>query len=266
MLTNSLKWSCHITTDIKKSILVQLFKFGNNVSEIEFTKVLEELQTVSSDWTEKKVKITSNNSSTYRAIISNVTKITSSDSYLQKIISTILQNNLLAFVKRTTITFQIEGAYAIIKIYLCTLAGDYCNVYIKISLAVKNQKKEIDIMAASEKICFPIFAQNNSLYENIKNKVLTFVLKKMKEQYQKIIQESFYCPLLQTLQERYEEWPEHQQATAYKKLNSIINISTAVLQNSQVVYTKERPSGFSNHRTDNLTKRNLFRFELIEHR
>ncbi|CAG8776287.1 21890_t:CDS:2 [Dentiscutata erythropus] len=37
-------------------------------------------------------------------------------------------------------------------------------------------------------------------------------------------------PLLQALQERYEEWPEHQQATIRKKLNSIINTSTTILQ------------------------------------
>ncbi|CAG8700419.1 5016_t:CDS:2, partial [Cetraspora pellucida] len=214
---------------------------------------------------------------------------------------------------------KVEGVHATIKTYLCILAGDLRDVCIKISLAVKNQKKEIDTMAASEKICFPIFAQNNSLYENIKGKVSTFALKKMEEQYQKIIQESLpLCtgsfsstmglpyahkiqllenhqgltlddfhkhwwiqncslilpikgnnelqPFLQALQERYKEWPEHQQATAREKLNSIINTSTTVLQNPQVVRTRGRPPGSSNRRTDNSTRRDPSGFELMEYR
>ncbi|CAG8665984.1 9525_t:CDS:1, partial [Dentiscutata heterogama] len=73
-------------------------------------------------------------------------------------------------------------------------------------------------------------------------------------------------PLLQALQERYEEWPEHQQATAREKLNSIINTSTTVLQNPQVVRTRGRPPGSSNRRTDNSTRRDPSGFELMERR
>ncbi|CAG8702825.1 5351_t:CDS:2, partial [Ambispora leptoticha] len=86
----------------------------------------------------------------------------------------------------TTVTSRVEGAHSTIKTYLRTSAGDLRDVRIKISLAVENQKKEVDTMAASEKIRFPIFVQSNSLYANIKGRVSTFSLKKIEEQYQKI--------------------------------------------------------------------------------
>ncbi|CAG8694673.1 13890_t:CDS:2 [Cetraspora pellucida] len=80
-----------------------------------------------------------------------------------------------------TITSRVESTHATIKTYLHTLAGALYDVHVKISLAVENQKKEIDTMIASEKIRSPIFAQNSSLYENGRGKISNFALKKVNE-------------------------------------------------------------------------------------
>ncbi|CAG8749186.1 2962_t:CDS:2 [Cetraspora pellucida] len=45
-----------VQPDTEKNILAQLFRFGDCVPDAEFLKVLTELQTVSSNWTEKRVK------------------------------------------------------------------------------------------------------------------------------------------------------------------------------------------------------------------
>ncbi|CAG8749667.1 19118_t:CDS:2 [Cetraspora pellucida] len=56
--TNPFKYSCCITTEAEKTILAQLFKLGDSdiASENKIKKVLSELLTISSDWTEKRVK------------------------------------------------------------------------------------------------------------------------------------------------------------------------------------------------------------------
>ncbi|CAI2191474.1 13457_t:CDS:2, partial [Funneliformis geosporum] len=46
----------HITTDAEKAILVQLFEFEKELPEIAISKVLSEIQTVSSNWTAERVK------------------------------------------------------------------------------------------------------------------------------------------------------------------------------------------------------------------
>ncbi|CAG8458404.1 9522_t:CDS:2 [Cetraspora pellucida] len=234
----------------------------------------------------------------------------------------IMKNCKSQFEEGTTVTSRVEGAHATIKTYLHTSAGDLRNVRIKLSLAVNNQKQELDTKISSEKIRFPTFVQNNSLYANIKNKISNFALKKVDEQYQRIkcattqdplppctgsfsstmglpcahkiqiiennqgltlddfhehwwIQEHSSIPsietniqelqpLLQTLQEKYEEWPEHQQSAAREKLNNLINTPLTVLQNPQIVRTRGRPAGASNRRKNNSTRRDPSGFELVE--
>ncbi|CAG8599211.1 6757_t:CDS:2 [Cetraspora pellucida] len=212
----------------------------------------------------------------------------------------------------TTITSCIEDAHTIIKTYLCTSAGDLCDVCIKLSLAVNNQKQELDTKISSEKFHFPTFVQNNSFYANIKVKISNFALKKVDEQYQRIkcataqdllplctgsflstmglpcltlddFHEHWWIqdcssipsietniqelqPLLQTLQEKYEEWPEHQQSAAQEKLNNLINTLLTVLQNPQIVRTRGKPASASNHQKNDSTRRDPSGFELVEHK
>jgi len=45
----------HTTTDAEKNILIQLFEFEEKIPEIAISKVLSELQTISSDWTVERV-------------------------------------------------------------------------------------------------------------------------------------------------------------------------------------------------------------------
>ncbi|CAG8503200.1 12601_t:CDS:2 [Cetraspora pellucida] len=73
-------------------------------------------------------------------------------------------------------------------------------------------------------------------------------------------------PLLQTLQEKYEEWPEHQQVAVREKLNNMINTPLTTLQNPQVVRTRGRPPGALNRRTNNSTRRDPSGFELVDRR
>ncbi|CAI2179840.1 1955_t:CDS:2 [Funneliformis geosporum] len=54
--TDHLKKIRCITTDAEKAILVQLFEFEKELPEITISKVLSEIQTVSSNWTAKRVK------------------------------------------------------------------------------------------------------------------------------------------------------------------------------------------------------------------
>ncbi|CAG8663420.1 765_t:CDS:2, partial [Ambispora gerdemannii] len=172
-----------------------------------------------------------------------------------------------------------------------------------------------------------VFAHNNLLYVNIRDKVSTFALKKVNEQYQKanrattqepllsctrsfsstmglpcahdiqrlgnrqslmlddihehwwiqerspipqyeenVLHEDVLQPLLQNLQERYKEWPEYQQVTTRVTLNNMINTPLLILQNPQIVHTRGRPVGTSNHRQTNSTKRDSSGFELVDRR
>ncbi|CAG8567743.1 21158_t:CDS:2 [Gigaspora rosea] len=74
----------------------------------------------------------------------------------------------------------------------------------------------------------------------------------------------FLQPLLQNFQERYQNWPEIQQKAAQETLNNLINTPTMVLQDPVVISTRGRPSGSSNNRITNSTKRDLSGFELVE--
>ncbi|CAG8468386.1 4244_t:CDS:2 [Cetraspora pellucida] len=53
--------------------------------------------------------------------------------------------------------------------------------------------------------------------------------------------------ILQNLQSKYQNWPEHQQAATREALNNMINAPVIVLQNPQIIHTRGRPSGSSNH-------------------
>ena len=53
-------------------------------------------------------------------------------------------------------------------------------------------------------------------------------------------------PLLQKLQERYQEWPKFQQEEAQVALNNMVNAPFMVLQNPKVIPTKGHPSGATN--------------------
>ncbi|CAG8580965.1 4956_t:CDS:2, partial [Scutellospora calospora] len=85
----------------------------------------------------------------------------------------------------TTVTSHIEGSHVTLKAYLQTSTGDLHHVYTTISLAVTNQRKEFNTMIASERIRIPAFATYNSLYSNIRDKVSSFALNKINDQYQK---------------------------------------------------------------------------------
>ena len=53
--TSHSKKKRHTTTDAEKNILIQLFEFEEKIPEIAISKVLSELQTISSDWTVERV-------------------------------------------------------------------------------------------------------------------------------------------------------------------------------------------------------------------
>ncbi|CAB4388322.1 unnamed protein product [Rhizophagus irregularis] len=73
-------------------------------------------------------------------------------------------------------------------------------------------------------------------------------------------------PILQNLQEKYQEWPEFQQKAAQETLNNMFNAPIMVLQNPKVVSTKGRPSGATNKRSNTSTRRDPSGFELVEQR
>ncbi|CAG8627497.1 2243_t:CDS:2, partial [Dentiscutata heterogama] len=124
----------------------------------------------------------------------------------------------------TTVTSHIESSHATLKAYLQTSTGDLYRVYTAISLAVTNQKKELNTMIASEHIRIPAFATNNSLYRNIKGR----------------------------------------QLAAQDTLKSIIDEPSMALQNPGIVRTKGRPSGAPNNQKVNSTKRDPSGFELVD--
>ncbi|CAG8759442.1 2672_t:CDS:2 [Cetraspora pellucida] len=224
-----------------------------------------------------------------------------------------------------TVTSRIEGSHAVLKAYLQTSARDLHWVCMTITLAVTNQKKEIDSIIESEHIHIPIFACNNSLYANLRGKVSAFAFKKINKQYQRITlqkqlppctrsfsrtislpcahyiqnldanqsipleniykhwwiqecppipqirknilhHEDLLEPLLQNLEERYQEWSEHQRVAARETLNNMIDSPIMALRDPQVVRTKGHPSDASNHRPTNTTKRDPFGFEFVDHK
>ncbi|CAG8532717.1 14492_t:CDS:2 [Cetraspora pellucida] len=203
----------------------------------------------------------------------------------------------------TTVTSRIEDAHSTLKAYLQVSTEDLYYIHTTISLAVTNQKKEIDAMVASERIHVPLFALNNPLYSNIRGKVSTFALKKINEQCQKtncaitekplppctgsfsktmglpcahtisllendqaLILDNALQSLLQNLQKRYQEWLKSQQETAQVTLDNMINTLLIVLQNPREVFTRGHPSGTSHCSLANSTRRNPSGFELVEHK
>ncbi|CAG8663985.1 10539_t:CDS:2 [Cetraspora pellucida] len=68
--------------------------------------------------------------------------------------------------------------------------------------------------------------------------------------------ENLLQPLLQNLEQRYHEWPKHQQTAVKKILNDIIDTPLMALQNPQVVHTKGCPSGIQNRQPTNTTRCN----------
>ncbi|CAG8761600.1 15595_t:CDS:2, partial [Funneliformis caledonium] len=151
-------------------------------------------------------------------------------------------------------------------------------------------------MVASNRIHLPIFTHNNPLYANIKGRVSIFVLKKINKQYQKAahatiqeplppciksfsktmgyslvpqadentsLHEDTLQPLLRNLQKRYQEWPKFQQVAAHVILDNMINAPLMVLQNPKVIPTRGRPSGTTNKRSTNSTKRDPSGFEFV---
>ncbi|CAG8802732.1 4770_t:CDS:1 [Cetraspora pellucida] len=85
----------------------------------------------------------------------------------------------------TIVISRIEGTYATLKAYLQTSTDDLYQVYLSITLAVTNQKKEINSRIEWECINILVFAYNNLLYANLRGKVSIFALKKINDQYQK---------------------------------------------------------------------------------
>ena len=71
-------------------------------------------------------------------------------------------------------------------------------------------------------------------------------------------------PLLQNLQERYQEWPKHQQIAAQATLDNMINAPLMTPQDPKIVPTKGRPFGATNKRPTNTTRRDPSGFELVE--
>ncbi|CAG8774894.1 45544_t:CDS:2, partial [Gigaspora margarita] len=194
----------------------------------------------------------------------------------------------------TTMTSRVKGAYATLKAYLRISTGDLYHIHETITLAVNNQKKDIDAMAASERICFPAFTHNNPFYTNVKGMISTYALKKVYNQYQKANGNTSEEPLplctgsflstiglpcahvlfqrLEsnqnlTIDDFYEHWwiQEHMpmlqiEETAQESLSNIINASLVNQQNPQVVRTRGCPSGSSNCRQDNSTRRDPSEF------
>ncbi|CAG8648222.1 16358_t:CDS:2 [Gigaspora margarita] len=146
-------------------------------------------------------------------------------------------------------------------------------------------------MIASEYICIPAFATNNSLYRNIKSKVSTFALKKINDQYQKAknatLQELLpLCPgsfsktmgllcahFIQYLENdqslmlnyrKYQEWSKFQQLAIQDALKSIIDEPSIALQDPSIVHTKGCPPGAPNNQKVNSTKRDPSGFKLID--
>ncbi|CAG8711484.1 8912_t:CDS:1, partial [Cetraspora pellucida] len=73
-------------------------------------------------------------------------------------------------------------------------------------------------------------------------------------------------PLLQNLEERYQEWPEHQRAAARETLNNMIDSPIMALRDPQVINTKGRPSDAPNRQPTNTTRRDPSGFEFVDHR
>lgn len=84
------------------------------------------------------------------------------------------------------VTSHIEGSHAVLKSYLQTSTGGLHRVCTTITLAVTNQKKEIDSIIESERIHTPIFACNNFLYTNLRGKISAFALQKINELHKRI--------------------------------------------------------------------------------
>ncbi|CAG8725392.1 4072_t:CDS:2, partial [Acaulospora morrowiae] len=263
--------------------------------------------------------------------LERVREMTVSGSRSRKIVSTLRQNDELTLVTNRDIynaREQLRQQYLAGRTPIQALVdklqeGDLYQVRKTISLAIINQKKEIDAMIASERIRFPAFVHNNLFYANVKEMISTFALKKINEQYQKInntaietllpctesfsntmglpcayiiqhlgdknltldnihkhwwineyIQTSSTLPinrnknliesLLQDLKNRYQNWPEYQQVAVQKSISDIINTPSVILQNPQIIRTKGHPSGSSNNRSTNSTKRDPSGFEFIE--
>ncbi|CAG8454513.1 1663_t:CDS:2 [Dentiscutata heterogama] len=78
--------------------------------------------------------------------------------------------------------------------------------------------------------------------------------------------ENLLQPLLQNLEQKYQEWPEHQQTEARKALNNIIDSPLITLQNPQVVRTKGRPFGAQNWQPTSSTTRDFSGFELVDNK
>lgn len=88
------------------------------------------------------------------------------------------------------------------------------------------------------------------------------------QEYSSVLQTEFFHenaiqPLLQNLQEKYQEWPKPQQVAAQVTLDNMINAPLMILQNPNIVHTKGRPSGATNKRSINSTKRDSSGFELM---
>ncbi|CAG8725227.1 9482_t:CDS:2, partial [Dentiscutata erythropus] len=69
---------------------------------------------------------------------------------------------------------------------------------------------------------------------------------------------------LRNLEQRYQEWQEHQQTVVRTILNSLIDFPTTVLQDPNTVRTKEHPSGATNRQSTSTTRRDPSGFEFID--
>ncbi|CAG8489267.1 9513_t:CDS:2 [Cetraspora pellucida] len=200
----------------------------------------------------------------------------------------------------TIVTSRIEDAHATLKAYLQTSTGDLYQVCSSITLAVTNQKKEIDSRIEWERINISVFYQKTTSREPLPPCIRTF-LRTMGLPCTHYIQnfeanqslplndvhthwwiqgripvtqikegnshnEDLLQTLLQNLEQRYHEWPEHQQAVARNTLNDMIDSPLVPLQNPHVVCTKGRPSGAPNRQPANTTRQDPSGFEFVDHK
>jgi hypothetical protein len=84
-------------------------------------------------------------------------------------------------------TSRVEGANNVIKLYLNrSSVGDLQTVHEKFTLAVINQKRELEILQLSEGQKSPIFAKQK-LYTNLNGKVTHFALRLIHQQHKKML-------------------------------------------------------------------------------
>ncbi|CAG8502740.1 2637_t:CDS:2, partial [Scutellospora calospora] len=81
-------------------------------------------------------------------------------------------------------TSRVEGAHAMLKMYLQVSMGNLLVVHEKITLALENQYQEIKTKASQEMIRIP-HALNKPFYAQVVSKVSEFALKKAHEQFLK---------------------------------------------------------------------------------